>query len=493
MTFSVRAWQVSAVVTVGLMTSIGMHVAQAQEQGSVSGRASSQQQTPQSWQAQTASPTQAVPLAPPTMTPLPPVAQASETGGSLQLSVNDQRMIPAKRLHRVAVGDPSVADVMPVAAGVLVIAKKPGTTTVSVWEGSATSPTLRQVQVQSPGAAALLSGTDAKVRTYGDTTVLEGSTASLSEHQAALAAAQQAAGSGGKVVDRSVVGVGGVVQVDVKIVEFSRTALKEAGFNLFSSRSNGFGFGVFGTSTLSSYSPSSSGVSFGSTVGTAMSTAFNLVAGPFGNGLFANLSVLETNGLARVLAEPTLVALSGQSASFLAGGELPIPESGGLGTVNVVFKSFGIGLTVTPTVLGAQRIGLKVAPEASELDYTHELTVSGTSIPAITTRRADTTVELGDGESFVIGGLISRTTIASVDKVPMLGDLPIIGAFFKRLSYSQDDEELVIVVTPHLVQPIARGVEIPLPAEGRDASKQPVWGSFLRGPTAASDLPGFSR
>lgn len=441
--------------------------------------------------------TGAAPLAQPTIAPLPPIARAtpigSGAGGSIQLSVNDQRLIPTKRLRRVAVGDPNVADVMPVADGVMVIAKKPGMTTVSIWDGKGRSPLLVPIQVQPAGAAALLYGTGAAVHTYGDTTVLEGTTASLPEHQAALAAAQQAAGQSGKVVDRSMVGVGGVVQVDVKIVEFSRTALKEAGFNLFSTRSNGFGFGVFGPSNLTSYSPSSGGVSFGSTVGTAMSTAFNLVAGPFGNGLFANLSVLEANGLARVLAEPSLVALSGQSASFLAGGELPIPESGGLGTVTVTFKSFGIGLTVTPTVLAPDRIGLKVAPEASELDYTHEVTVAGTSIPAVTTRRADTTVELGDGQSFVIGGLVSRTTIASVNKVPMLGDLPILGAFFKNLNYSQDDKELVIVVTPHLVQPIARGATVPLPADGRDANTQPVWGSFLRGPSSGSDLPGFSR
>ncbi|MGI4983206.1 MAG: type II and III secretion system protein family protein, partial [Janthinobacterium lividum] len=304
--------------------------------------------------------------------------------------------------------------------------------------------------------------------------------------------------SAAKVVDRSQIASTGTVQVDVKIVEFSKSVLKEAGFNLFSSRANGFGFGVFGANNLSSYTPGAGGLSVGTTVGTALSSAFNLVAGPFGNGLFANLSVLETNGLARVLAQPTLVALSGQSASFLAGGELPIPVSAGLGTTTIQFKPFGIGLTVTPTVLSGTRIALKVAPEASELDYTHSLTVSGTTIPAITTRRADTAVELGDGESFVIGGLVSRNTVASVDKVPLLGDLPVIGAFFKTLNYQRNDRELVIVVTPHLVRPIARGVDIPVPAQGRDEARdggdQPVWGAFLGSAAAPGmELPGFSR
>src|SRR5690606_11419853 len=174
-------------------------------------------------------------------------------------------------------------------------------------------------------------------------------------------------------------------------------------------------------------------------------------------------------GLARVLAEPTLLALSGQSASFLAGGEIPIPSSGSLGTQNVEYKPFGIGLTVTPTILAADRIALKVAPEASELDWANAIPVSSGSstslIPALRTRRADTMVELGDGESFVIGGLVSRTTMASVDKLPLLGDLPIIGAFFRSMNYTQEEKELVIVVTPRLVRPIARGANLPLPGE----------------------------
>src|SRR5690606_21169834 len=145
-----------------------------------------------------------------------------------------------------------------------------------------------------------------------------------------------------------------------------------------------------------------------------ISSAFNLVARSATHNWFGNLSLLQNNGMARVLAEPTLVALSGQSASFLAGGELPIPVPQGLGTTTIEFKPFGIGLTVTPTVLSPDRIALKVAPEASDLDYSNALTFGGVQIPSITTRRADTTVELGDGESYVIGGLVSSTTSSSV-------------------------------------------------------------------------------
>jgi len=195
-----------------------------------------------------------------------------------------------------------------------------------------------------------------------------------------------------------------------------------------------------------------------------------------------------------VLAEPTLVALSGQSASFLSGGELPIPVPQGLGTTSIEYKPFGIGLSVTPTVLADDRIVLKVAPEASDLDYANALSLNGVPVPAISTRRADTTVELGDGESFIIGGLVSRSTSSSVNKVPMLGDLPVLGAFFKQTNYQMNEKELVIVVTPHLVKPLARGTDLSarLPGAGvqRDA---PVWRSILLGGAGGDAVPGFSR
>lgn len=250
-----------------------------------------------------------------------------------------------------------------------------------------------------------------------------------------------------------------MVQVDVRVVEFSRSAIKQAGLNLFKSN-NGFSFGSFAPSSLqsSSYNPSA-----GLTV-TAVSpitSAFNLVVGSTSRGIAGNLSVLEQNNLARILAQPTLVALSGQSASFLAGGEIPVPVPQSLGTISIEYKPYGIGLTVTPTVLGPNRIALKVAPEASQLDFLNAITINSITVPALTTRRADTTVELGDGESYVIGGLVDRETTSNVSKVPFLGDLPIIGAFFKSLNYQQNDKELVFVVTPHLVSPIAAGASLP--------------------------------
>ena len=155
------------------------------------------------------------------------------------------------------------------------------------------------------------------------------------------------------------------------------------------------------------------------------------------------------------------------------------------GTTAIVFKPFGIGLTVTPTVLASDRIALKVAPEVSDLNYSNALMFNGVQIPSINTRRADTTVELGDGESFVVGGLVSRTTTSLVNKVPLLGDIPIIGAFFRDLNYSQTDKDLV--------QPIAKDVNIPLPGDREEQRHLPVWGSWLLNPAGPDQLPGFSR
>jgi pilus assembly protein CpaC len=286
------------------------------------------------------------------------------------------------------------------------------------------------------------------------------------------------------------------VQVEVKIVEFNRSVLKQAGLNIFSTRanSNGFSFGVFTPSALRSTTFGSDG-SISSEANNPLAQAFSLLFNFGKAGLGLNVGFLEGNGMARVLAEPTLVALSGQSASFLAGGELPVPAPQGLGTTSIEYKPFGIGLTLTPTVLSNDRIVLKVAPEASDLDYTNSLSIGGVAVPAISTRRADTTVELGDGESFIIGGLVSRTTTSNADKVPLLGDIPVLGTFFKQNKYQMSEKELVILVTPHLVKPIARGTDLApyLPGGAAEQRDGPVWRSHLLGPASGTTVPGFSR
>ncbi|RXV73670.1 type II and III secretion system protein family protein [Burkholderia stabilis] len=427
---------------------------------------------------------------------MPPLSDAADTSGTISLAVGAQRQIATGHaLQRVAVGDPSVADVLVVKGGrggVLLVAKNAGATNVMIWERGRDEPTVYNVNVTSGAARALLDGASPSVNTYGGTTVIGGASGTLDGHQRAVHAAKSVSGKDGTTIDASTISGKNVVQVDVRVVEFSRTVLKQAGLNFFK-QSNGFSFGAFAPTGLTSITGTPGG-SLTYNTNVPISSAFNLVVNSMSRGLFADLSILEANNLARVLAQPTLVALSGQSANFLAGGEIPVPVPQSLGTISIEWKPYGVGLTVTPTVLNPRRIALKVAPESSQLDFVHSITINGVQVPALTTRRADTTVELGDGESFVIGGLIDRETTSNVNKVPFLGDLPIIGAFFKNLSYQQADKELVIIVTPHLVAPIAQGA--PLPATPGELSEQrdgPVWRSYLGGMASPDAGPGFSK
>ena len=408
----------------------------------------------------------------------------------ITIGMREQQNLPvAGTLERIAVADPDVADVLMVRGSggkngsVILIGKKAGTTTVTAWAKGMSANTWR-VTVLGDIQAALAGQGGADVKTRGATSVISGQAPSLMAHANSNAAAVDAAGKG-KVLDISTIDSGSVVQIDVKIVEFSKTVLKEIGFDFGAALNRGnFSF------SLGSNLASNGGLS---TTSAAVGLLTKFSRGSY--SLSSNLRLIEGNGMARVLAEPSLTALSGQSASFLAGGELPIPQSGGLGTTTIVYKPFGIGLTVSPTILAKGRIALKVAPEASDIDYSNAIVTDGNSIPAISTRRADTTVELGDGESFIIGGLVSRTTKSNVNKIPLLGDLPIIGSFFRNLNYTQSDKELVIIVTPHVVQPIAKNVPLPLPGEEQERRNTAgtAWGSYLLGGASRDELPGFSK
>lgn len=372
---------------------------------------------------------------------------------ALQNSEQHELVLPGG-VARIAIADPTVADALVLKANgknahgsLLVTGKRPGQTNMLVWfkgqaQASSVELTVAASANASPAAAVL--------------------------PPAALS---------------------GSVQVDVKIVEFSKTALKQMGLNFGVSRDNQFRFGTFAPSSLNSASFTPGGIS--AEASSPISSAFNLLG--LSGSINAHLSILQGNGMARVLAEPALVAQSGHSASFLSGGELPIPVAQGLGNVTIQYKPFGIGLAVTPTVLGADRIALKVAPEASDLDFSNAITVSGTSVPVILTRRADTTVELGDGETFVIGGLVGKNTISNVNKVPLLGDLPVLGTFFKTLNYRSEEKELVIMVTPRLVRPIARDARLTLPGEGRENPDGAAWLPHVTGALIGDSLPGFSK
>jgi pilus assembly protein CpaC len=232
--------------------------------------------------------------------------------------------------------------------------------------------------------------------------------------------------------------------LEVRVAEMNRELIRRFGINFSILTPESFGFSLLGqltslTGASQVASQSITGI-FGSTAGSVSWTAL--------------VDMLKEENLLKVLAKPTLVALNGQEAAFLAGGEFPIPVPQAFGLVTIQFKKFGVGLVFTPNILDSRHISLNVAPEVSELDFQNALRTQGFTIPAISTRRANTTIELADGQSFAIGGLLRDNVKESVKKFPYLGELPIIGSLFRSSSFQKNETELVIIVTPHLVKPL---------------------------------------
>jgi pilus assembly protein CpaC len=266
------------------------------------------------------------------------------------------------------------------------------------------------------------------------------------------------------------------VMLQVKIAEVSRSLVREIGVNLLTrDNSGGFLFGVGrGNPGSISTHPSdtldpASGAGKGDTIfsplrktgATTLSAAGNLL----GVDILSTLDLAENDGRVRLLAEPSLTALSGETASFLAGGEFPIPMASGINGTSIEFKEYGVSLAFTPTVLEGGRISMRVRPEVSELSKEGAIQIGGFSIPSLTTRRAETTVELGSGQSFMIGGLLRNSSATATEKAPFLGDLPILGSLFRSNSFKRNETELVIVITPYLVKPV-NASQIALPTDG---------------------------
>ncbi|HET7833922.1 MAG TPA: type II and III secretion system protein family protein [Gallionella sp.] len=371
-------------------------------------------------------------------------------------------------VQRVAVGDASIADVSVLGKrNLLVLGKKTGVTTLLLWQKKTDQPRMYRIQVDQavPGKTPV-TGAAAHLTAEGAPVIVHGEMQDALHHQMALRMAEQAVGEKGAVIDRSTIPLSGQVMVDVRFVELSKKVLKEAGINLITHPNHNISFGVFSPGSLTSISKPATtspggAVDIPTGFSVPMLNALHLVLGSTTNSALGLLSLLEENGLARTLAQPSMTVVSGQTASFMAGGEYPIPVAQSLGQVTITYKPYGIRLALTPTVFSKDRIAIKLAPEVSELDFTNTVTLAGLSVPGVLTRRAETTIELGDGESFVIAGLISRTFVDAVDKVPGLGDVPVLGAFFKSTRFTREDKELVIIATPKLVRPIAAKAEVP--------------------------------
>jgi pilus assembly protein CpaC len=270
-----------------------------------------------------------------------------------------------------------------------------------------------------------------------------------------------------------------MVAVDVQFAAVSSSTLKALGFN-FSKLSGDIQGAVISPSNLTSFSLPPGDLSV--TASAPLQTAFNLfLAGP-NRGIGAVLSALSSNGLSQLLAQPTLMVRSGEQASFLAGGEVPIPvpQGGASNFISIEYKEFGVRLKVTPYVLSKDNIILKIAPEVSELDYANGVRLQGYTVPGLRRRSTETTVQLGSGQSFVLAGLSYTNSNITKEKVPFIGDLPVIGAFFKRQQNQQERQELIIVATPRLVGPMYPGKIPPLPGAAT-AALNPSIGQMLLG------------
>lgn len=406
---------------------------------------------------------------------------------------------------RVAIGDPKVASLNLISGTggreYLLTGKEPGETSLLAWLPGHRYPEVWQVMVNAPVPTAPLAAPAPglpKVQAQGNVVTLSGAVASQMQEEDALQAAQAVAGKDATILNQTTIPIDNEVQIGVKVVEFSKSELQNIGINFFAKTSN-FTLGTFAPSTVASSTANPLFQAASSTgSATLIGQAFSVLGGSSTGNVLGYLNLLQANNVLRILAEPTLVAMNGHKASFLAGGQIPIPvpQSSGFGaasTVTIQYKNYGVSLDVTPYILSKGQIALHVAPSVSALDYTNAVTINGYSVPALTVRQADTTVTLGNGESLVIGGLVDRQMQQDINKVPLLGDLPIIGAFFRSIQYSSSNMELAIIVTPRLVRPIAADAKLP-PLPGADFAARPhnaVKELFLPGSENEGAGPGY--
>ncbi|SDW99434.1 type II and III secretion system protein family protein [Marinobacter mobilis] len=335
--------------------------------------------------------------------------QAFGQGAPVTLSKGEQQVLSFPQpLTKVAVSDPAVAAVSVSDDNELIVtAIAEGVAVLSVWQRGSEEP-LRAPVVIAP--------------TLGDTMPF-----------------------------------GTQVQTDIRIVEVNRSKLNALGFyyaKLFNGGSSAVGMAPPGQGFRGFPGP-------GAGQAPLSSDGFNLFS--FGASSLAIINAMESGGFAYTLAKPTLTSLSGQSATFLSGGEFPVPVSSDNDSIQIEFKEFGISLSLTPTVISEQQVIVKVAPEVSELDFSSGVETGGVAVPGLRVRRTETTVSMGPGESFIISGLVSRNTISNSDRIPGLGNIPILGALFRSDRIAQEDKELIMVVTPRIVSPF--GADQQAPAE----------------------------
>jgi pilus assembly protein CpaC len=394
-------------------------------------------------------------------------AESLSTEGSLTIEVGKGRVIrlpsPAAT---VFVADPEIADVQAQSASIVYLfGRRSGSTSLYAIDENDQLLLRTAVNVQHnlsglrQAIERLMPDAQVGATTVDGSIVLDGHVENPVQAQELRELAERFLGEDETVLFRVRVAAPTQVNLRVRVAEVSRDVLKEFGINWEAFfRSDNFTFGLVSGRSVSNglgqflRSPTGANSAFGSW--TSGDDFVNTA-----------LDALAEEGLVNVLAEPNLTALSGETASFLAGGEFPIPIDSDEDGLEIEFKEFGISLAFTPTVLSSNRISLRVRPEVSDLSDNGAITINGLTIPALATRRAETTVELGSGQSFAIGGLLSTDIENAVSKYPGIGDLPVLGTLFRSSRFQSNETELVIIVTPYLVRPVDEPV-MALPTDG---------------------------
>jgi pilus assembly protein CpaC len=400
--------------------------------------------------------------------------------GEIEVPVNKSQVLRADRgFSKALIGNPDIADILPLnERSIYVLGKKMGTTSLTLYDRGGNLIAVVDVVV-GPDVitlkrqlADLMPAQTVGARIANDSIVLEGV---VPDSVAADRAVQLAnTYAPGKVVNLLSIGSAQQVMLDVRFAEVKRSTLQQLGVNWFTGSDGGKFGGVTGGGASQVPGEAAGSLLPGVLQRSAITDSFGIVSRTFrafGENFNVTLDALEKKGAVTTLAEPTLIALSGQTASFLAGGEFPVPvaQSGGTNgngngnaAITVEWKPFGVSLAFTPTVLADGVINMEVAPEVSSIDASASIVINNLTIPGLQTRRAKSVVEMRDGESFALAGLLRRDFQDTIRQVPLLGSLPIIGTLFRSTGFQHDETELVIIVTPHLVRPVpATAMKLP--------------------------------
>ncbi|MEC8191491.1 MAG: pilus assembly protein N-terminal domain-containing protein [Myxococcota bacterium] len=403
-------------------------------------------------------------------TPQPPRKTADSPVEWLDVGVGQSYIYKERRpISRVLVSDGEIAEVKLLEAGQFQIrGLSVGSTDLWVWfQGRVSAPVHYQLTIHQDisdlirRVDEIVDGTPPKVYPLRDRLVIEGPVPDLNTAERLADVAT--------VYDPDFINLMTVegdhqIQLEVVFAEVNRSALRELGFNaLWGDNSLGFGVeGPLSSTAATATNPANTLINGGSTLAPS-AEAFKLLGVVGGNvNLSAIMSVLSQHSISKILAQPTLVALSGQQAEFLAGGEVPIPVSQFGNKVTIEFKEYGVKLVFVPTVLGDEVVDMQVYVEVSDVDNTNSIRLTGIEIPSFISRKTQSHLRLKSGNTFAMAGMLNDTVRATFAKVPLLGDIPIVGSLFRYVKHRRDETELMIFVTPRLVRPLAPG-RVPAP------------------------------